>query len=175
MKDSDCVAHDTNVVNDNRGSPSSEAITGTEDYKRSNDNVEIDPNSDDYVGRIADTFENVPSFEYSENAQDFRINEEINVTEPLYVETILDVSISMTVLLLFTPLRNVIRTKSFHPCFVEHLNFNIPKSARIHSMINSLCDNAFKIAKDNFNTFGLAAMGYDLFFFQDQILDDDYD
>jgi hypothetical protein len=87
----------------------------------------------------------------------------------------LDVSLSLSVLLLFTPLRRNIRSGMYHPCYVEHMNFNIPKTARIHSMINSLCDNPFRISKDEFNSFGLAAIGYDLFFFQDRILDDDED
>ena len=90
----------------------------------------------------------------------------------VFFDVISDVSISMTVLLLFTPLRQVMKTKCFHPCFVEHLNYNIPKSGRIHSMINSLCDNVFQIQIDEFNSFGLAAIGYDLYFFQDRILDD---
>ena len=89
-----------------------------------------------------------------------------------FLEFVQDVSISMTVLLLFTPIRRVMTTKCLHPCFVEHLNFNIPKSGRIHSMINSLSDNTFQIRKDEFNSFGLGAIGYDLFFFQDRILDE---
>ena len=39
-------------------------------------------------------------------------------------------------------------------------------------MINSLSDNTFQIRKDEFNSFGLGAIGYDVFFFQDQILDE---
>lgn len=61
------------------------------------------------------------------------------------------------------------KTMCLHPCYVEHLNYNIPKLGRIHSMINLLCDNAFQIRKDEFNSFGLGAIGYDLFFFQDRI------
>jgi hypothetical protein len=87
-----------------------------------------------------------------------------------YIDTLLDVSMSLTVLLLFMPLRKSMRTGFYHPCYVEHMNFNIPKTARIHLMINSLCDNPFMIAKEEFNSFGLAAIAYDLFFFQDWIL-----
>ena len=100
-----------------------------------------------------------------ENADDDEFRDE-------FLESVPEVSISMTVLLLFTPIRRVITTKCFHPCFVEHLNFNIPKSGRIHSMINSLSDNTFQIRKDEFNSFGLGAIGYDLFFFQDRISDE---
>jgi hypothetical protein len=93
----------------------------------------------------------------------------------VYVDTIMDVSISMTVLLLFTPMRQVISSSSYHPCYVERLNFNIPNTPRINSILNSLCDNAFKIDKEIVNTFGLSGTAYDLFFFQDRILDDDDD
>jgi hypothetical protein len=99
---------------------------------------------------------------YDECGED-KANKDIIESNDEYLDMILDVSMSMTGLHVFTPLQTIMRTQSCHPCYIGHMNFNIPKMARIHSMINLLCDNAFK----------LAAIGYDLFFFQDCILDDD--
>lgn len=41
--------------------------------------------------------------------------------------------------------------------------------------MNFLCDNVFHIQKEEFNSFGLGGIGYDLFFFQDWILDENDD
>lgn len=89
--------------------------------------------------------------------------------------TLRNVSISFTVLLLFTPVRYNMKTKKYHPCYIEKLNYNIPDSARINSLMNSLCDNIFQIGEKHWNPFGLGSMGYDLFFFEDKIPLDDED
>eukprot|EP00804_Cyclotella_cryptica_P021573 CCRYP_005884-RA/>CCRYP_005884-RA protein AED:0.05 eAED:0.05 QI:1003/1/0.8/1/0.75/0.4/5/0/1380 len=116
------------------------------------------------VGEIADT-STAPS----------PVPLEIEEPNTLATVTLRGVSITFTVLLLFTPVRQDMSTKEYHPCYIDKLNFNIPNTARINSLMNSLCDNVFKIDKEHFNQFGLGAMGYDLFFFQDRIPDDDDD
>jgi hypothetical protein len=133
------------------------------------DNPPLDRTDDSRSGEACTTDDAV--------VEDFVFEEENSgPTVPVsYITTLLDVSVSLTVLLLFTPLRRNRRTKTYHPCYVEHLNFNVPKTARIHSILNSLCDNAFRINIDDFNSFGLAAIGYDLFFFQDRPPDKDHD